>query len=109
MTSLRKKGEIVPDKQTVEEKELALSAKDAHVLLEMKNTNGWKIIKKMYFDTTLKQIREYLDNTDNTDMNMIQAKRELRKWVQNLLDDINLTIEIGLTHEKELTERKEKK
>ena len=103
----------MPDKPTEEptdeEVQLALSAKDAHNLIEMCNSNGWKVIKEMYFDTTLKQIREYLDNTDNTDMFMIQAKRELRKWVQNLLDDIKLTIEIGLTHEKELVERKEKK
>jgi len=98
-----------PTETTEEENQLALSAKDAHNLIEMVNGNGWKVIKEMYFDVTLKQIREYLDNTDNTDMFMIQAKRELRKWVQNLLDDIKLTIEIGLTHEKELVERKEKK
>ena len=101
----------MPDKPepTDEEVQLALSAKDAHNLIEMCNSNGWKVIKEMYFDTTLKQIREYLDNVDNTDMFMIQAKRELRKWVQNLLDDIKLTIEIGLTHEKELAERTEEK
>jgi len=101
----------MPDKPkpTDEEVQLALSAKDAHNLIEMCNSNGWKVIKEMYFDTTLKQIKEYLDNTENTDMFMIQAKRELRKWVQNLLDDIKLTIEIGLAHEKELVERKENK
>lgn len=99
----------MPDKPTDEEVQLALSGKDAHNLIEMVNSNGWKVIKEMYFDTTLKQIREYLDNTENTDMFMIQAKRELRSWVQNLLDDIKLTIEIGLAHEKELAERKEEK
>ena len=100
----------MPDKPkpTNEEVQLALSAKDAHVLIDMINSAGWKVIKEMYFDTTLKQIREYLDNTENTDMNMIQAKRELRKWVQNLLDDIKLTIEIGLQHEKELQGRRAK-
>jgi predicted RNA-binding protein Jag len=98
------------DKLTEEENQLALSAKDAHNLIEMVNGNGWKVIKEMYFDVTLKQIREYLDNTENTNMFMIQAKRELRSWIQNLLDDIKLTIEIGLQHEKELTDRtKEKK
>ena len=101
----------MPDKPkpTNEEVQLALSAKDAHVLIDMINSAGWKVIKEMYFDTTLKQIREYLDNTENTDMNMIQAKRELRKWVQNLLDDIKLTIEIGLQHEKELSDRAKEK
>ena len=101
----------MPDKpkKTDEEVQLALSAKDAHNLIEMTSSNGWKVIKEMYFDTTLKQIREYLDNTENTDMFMIQAKRELRKWVQNLLDDIKLTIEIGLTNEKELAERAKEK
>ena len=98
-----------PIKQTDEEVQLALSAKDAHNLIEMCNSNGWKVIKEMYFDTTLKQIREYLDDTKNTDMFMIQAKRELRKWVQNLLDDIKLTVEIGLQHEKELADRTKEK
>jgi len=96
-------------KKTDEEKQLSLSAKDAHNLIEMCNSNGWKVIKEMYFDTTLRQIREYLDNTENTDMFMIQAKRELRKWVQNLLDDIKLTIEIGLQNEKELADRAKEK
>ena len=98
----------MPNKSTDEEVQLALSAKDAHNLIEMCNSNGWKVIKEMYFDVTLKQIREYLDDTGNTDMFMIQAKRELRKWVQSLLDDIKLTIEIGLQHEKELKDRRGK-
>ena len=97
------------DKMTDEEKQLALSAKDAHNLIEMVNGNGWKVIKEMYFDVTLTQIKEYLNDIKNTDMFMIQAKRELRKWIQNLLDDINLTVEIGLQHEKELAERTKKK
>lgn len=99
----------MPDKKTEEEVQLALSGKDAHNLIEMTSSNGWKVIKEMYFDTTLKQIREYLDNVDNTDMFMIQAKRELRSWVQNLLDDIKLTIEIGLQNEKELADRTKEK
>ena len=96
------------DKLSAEEKQLALSAKDAHNLIEMCQTNGWKVIKEMYFDITLANIREYLDNTDNTDMFMIQAKRELRKWIQRLLDDIQLTVDIGLEHENELLKRKKK-
>ena len=71
----------------------------------MVNSEGWKVIKKLYFDVTLKQIREYLDDTKNTDMHIIQGKRELINWIQKLLDDIKLTIEIGLQHEKELAER----
>lgn len=97
----------MPDK-TEEEKQLALSAKDAHILIDMVNSNGWKVIKDLYFDVTLARIREYLDDTKNTDMFMIQAKRELRKWIQGLLDDIQLTVDIGLQHEKELMERKKK-
>ncbi len=97
------------DKLTEEEQNLALSAKDAHNLIETCNSNGWKVIKEMYFDVSLKECREYLDDTKNTDMFMIQAKRLLREWIQKLLDDIQFTIEIGLQNEKELTERKEKK
>ena len=93
---------------TDEEKQLELSAKDAHVLIDMVNSNGWKVIRKMYIDVTLNEIREYLDDTKNTDMFMIQAKRELRKWIQKLLDDIQLTVSIGLEHEKELINRKKK-
>ena len=94
---------------TQEEKQLALSAKDAHILMEMISSPGWKVIKEMYFDVTLANIREYLDDTDNTDMFMIQAKRELRKWIQRLLDDIQLTVDIGLQHEGELQSRQKKK
>jgi predicted RNA-binding protein Jag len=97
------------NKLTEEEKQLELSAKDAHNLIEMVNGNGWKVIKELYFDVTLNEIRDYLDNTENTDMFMIQAKRELRKWIQKLLDDIQLTVDIGLQHEGELVELKEKK
>ena len=93
---------------TQEEKQLALSAKDAHVLIDMVNGAGWKVIRKMYIDVTLNDIREYLDDTKNTDMFMIQAKRELRKWIQRLLDDVQLTVNIGLEHEKELINRKKR-
>jgi predicted RNA-binding protein Jag len=96
------------NRQTEEEKQLELSAKDAHNLIEMVNGNGWKVIKELYFDVTLNEIRDYLDNTENTDMLMIQAKRELRKWIQKLLDDIQLTVDIGLQHEDELLKRKNK-
>ena len=93
---------------TQEEKQLALSAKDAHVLIDMINGSGWKVIKEMYFDVNIKNCKEFLENTDNTDMFMIQAKRELLKFIQNLLDDIQLTVSIGLEHESELLKRKKK-
>ncbi|GAF73744.1 unnamed protein product [marine sediment metagenome] len=95
----------MPDKPTDEEKVLALSAKDAHVLIVMINSEGWKVIKRMYFDVSIKKIRKYLDDTKNTDMHIIQGKRELINWIQKLLDDIKLTIDIGLANEKELAER----
>jgi len=97
------------NKLTNEEKELALSAKDAHNLIEMTNSNGWKVIKEMYFDVNIEKCKEYLEDTKNTDMFMIQAKRELLKFIQDLLADIKLTIGIGLENEKELQERKNKK
>ena len=97
------------EKLTEEEKQLALSAKDAHNLIEMTSSNGWKVIKEMYFDVNIEKCKEYLEDTNNTDMFMIQAKRELLKFIQNLLDDIQLTVSIGLDHEKELVELKEKK
>lgn len=96
-------------KLTEEEQNLALSAKDAHNLTEMINGNGWKVIKEMYFDVNIEKCKEYLENTDNTDMFMIQAKRELLKFIQDLLADIKLTVEIGLENEKELQQRKNKK
>ena len=95
-------------KETEEEKQLALSAKDAHNLIEMVNSNGWKVIKEMYFDINIEKCKEFLEDTDNTDMFMIQAKRELLKFIQNLLDDIKITVDIGLEHEKELINRKKK-
>lgn len=99
----------MPDKLTEEEKELALSAKDAHNLIEMCNTNGWKVLKEMYFDVRLQECKEYLEDVENTDMNMIQAKRELLKFIQDMLDNIKLTVDIGLSHEEELIETKKKK
>ena len=35
---------------------------------------------------------------------MIRAKRELLNWVQNLLVDIQTTVDIGLNSKKELAE-----
>ena len=93
---------------TDEEKQLKLSAKDAHVLIDLVNSNGWKVIKEMYFDVNIEKCKEFLEDVNNTDMFMIQAKRELLKFIQNLLDDIQLTVNIGLQHEEELIKRKKK-
>lgn len=94
---------------TDEEKQLALSAKDAHNLMEMTSSNGWKIIKEMYFDVELRKCREYLFDTKNTDPVMIRAMVMKLGFIENLLSDIELTVEIGLQNEKELIEIKEKK
>jgi len=99
----------MPDKLTNEEKELALSAKDAHVLLEMKNTNGWKVLKEMYFDVKLNECKQYLYDVKNTDPVIIRAMVMKLEFIETMLNDIDLTINIGLQSEKELTERKEKK
>lgn len=97
------------DKLTKEETELALSAKEAHDLIELNNFNGWKLLKEKYFDVTLKECKEYLEDIKNTDMFMIQAKRELINWVQTLLNEITMQIDVGLQDEEELRKRKEKK
>ena len=97
------------DNLTEEETTLALSAKDATNLIEMCNTNGWKVVKQLYIDKHITDCKAYLANTANTDMAMIQAKRELLGFVQGMVDDIEFTVNIGLDAQKELTERKEKK
>ncbi len=94
---------------TAEEKELALSAKDAHVLLEMKNTNGWKVLKEMYFDVKLNECKQYLYDIKNTDPIIIRAMVMKLEFIETMLNDIDLTINIGLQSEKELTERKDSK
>ena len=97
------------DNLTEEETTLALSAKDAQNLIEMCNTNGWKVVKELYIDVNIKECKAYLANVKHTDMAMIQAKRELLQFVQGMVDDIEFTVNIGLDAQKELTERKEKK
>ena len=96
-------------KSTEEEKELALSAKDAHNLLEMTNTNGWKVLKEMYFDVKLDECRQYLFDVKNTDPVMIRAMVMRLDFIETMLNDIDFTVKIGLQSEKELVERKEKK
>ena len=97
------------DKLSAEEKQLALSAKDAHNLIEMCQTNGWKVLKEMYFDVRLEECRAYLFDDKNTDPVMIRAKVMLLGFIETLLSDIELTVNIGLQSEKDLIELKEKK
>ena len=99
----------MPDEMTEEEVHLALSAKDAHNLMEMCKTNGWKVLKEMYFDVKLRECKDYLFDVKNTDPVMIRASVMKLGFIENLLDDIKLTIEIGLGYEKELAEIKAKK
>ena len=104
-----KGGNNMPDEMTEEEKHLALSAKDAHNLMEMCKTNGWKVLKEMQFDVKLRDCREYLFDVKNTDPVTIRAMVLQLCFIENLLSDIELTVKIGLQNEKELAERKEKK
>ena len=97
------------DKLTEEEQNLALSAKDAYNLSEMINTNGWKVLKQMYFDVELEECRQYLFDIKNTDPTMIRAMVMKLGFIENLLADIELTVKIGLQNQKGLLERKEEK
>jgi len=94
---------------TTEEKELELSAQEAHSLIEMCNTNGWKLLREKYFDVRLKEAKEYLCDTKNTDMALIQAKRLMVDFIQTMLNEITTQVTIGLEDEEELVKRKEKK
>ena len=97
------------DELTQEMKELALSAEDAHNLMEMTSSKGWKVLKEMYFDVKLRECKEYLFDVKNTDPVMVRAMVMKFGFIENLLDDIKLTIEIGLAYEKELLKMKEEK
>jgi len=99
----------MPDNLTTEEKELELSAQEAHSLIELCNCNGWKLIKEKFFDVTIKECVDYLEDVKNTDMIMIQAKRLHKIWIQTLLNEITTQVKIGLEDEEELVKRKEKK
>ena len=91
-----------------EEKQLALSAKEAHVLIDMVNSNGWKFLRENYFNVKLEDCKEYLFNDKNTDPVMIRAKVMLLGFIENMLRDIDFTVKFGLENEKELLKRKKK-
>ena len=99
----------MPDNLTNEEKELELSAQEAHSLIELCNTNGWKLLREKYFDVRLKECREYLCDIKNTDMALIQAKRLMLEFIETMLNEIEIQVKIGLEDEEELVKRKEKK
>jgi len=94
---------------TDEETELGLSAQEAHNLIELCNTNGWKLLREKYFDVRLKECREYLCDIKNTDMALIQAKRLMVDFIETMLNEIEMQVKIGLEDEEELVKRKEKK
>ena len=54
-------------------------------------------------------LREYLFNVKNTDPVMIRANVMKMDFIETMLDDIQLTVDIGLEHEKELIKRRKKK
>jgi len=97
------------DELTQEEQELALSAEDAHNLMEMTSSKGWKVLKEMYFDVKLRECKEYLFDVKNTDPVMIRAMVMKFGFITDLLEDIKLSIDIGLAYEKELQKLKEEK
>jgi len=100
---------MISEEKSEEEQELALSAEDAHNLMEMTSSKGWKVLKEMYFDVKMRECKEYLFDVKNTDPVMVRAMVMKFGFIENLLDDIKLTIEIGLAYEKELLKMKEEK
>jgi len=100
---------MISEEKSEEEQELALSAEDAHNLMEMTSSKGWKVLKEMYFDVKLRECKEYLFDVKNTDPVMVRAMVMKFGFIESLLEDIKLTIEIGLAYEKELLKMKEEK
>ena len=100
---------MISEEKSEEEQELALSAEDAHNLMEMTSSKGWKVLKEMYFDVKMRECKEYLFDVKNTDPVMIRAMVMKFGFIESLLEDIKLTIEIGLAYEKELLKMKEEK
>ena len=96
-------------KLTEEEQQLAVSAQEAHNLIEMCNSNGWKYIRGKYFDVRLKEYKDYLQDPANTDIADIQGKRFVMEFIKTLLDEIDVQVKVGLVDEADLEEIKEKK
>jgi len=94
---------------TEEVKGLIQSAKDSHSLMEMINTNGWRFLRKFYFDEKVLEYKKYLADTNNIDMAMIQATRLMLAFIETMLSEIDEQIKVGLEDAEELQKRKEKK
>jgi len=99
----------MPDNLTNEEEQLSLSIQDAHNLIEMCQTNGWKFLKEFYFDARIRKCKDYLYDVKNTDPVMIRAQVMMLDFMETMLNEIITQVEIGLACEEELIERKEKK
>jgi len=99
----------MPDNLTDEETELSLSAQEAHNLIELCNTNGWKLLRERYFDVRLRKCKDYLYNIQNTDPVMIRAMVLMVDFIETMMDEITMQVKIGLEDEEELIKRKEKK
>jgi hypothetical protein len=97
------------DKELTEEEVLSISAQDAHNLMEMCATNGWKFLEEFYFKARLKQCKDYLYNDKNNDPVMIRAKVLMMDFIETMLEEITYQVQKGLEDEKELVKRKEKK
>ena len=97
------------DKLTEEEQQLTESAQVAHNLRELSTSNGWKYVREKFFDDKLKECREYLEDITKNDMTMIQAYRLQIDFIQTLLNEIEVQIEVGMQDEEDLEERKERK
>ncbi len=95
----------MPDKELTEEEALTISAGDAHNLIEMCKTSGWKFLEEFYFKARLKQCKDYLYNDKNNDPVMIRAKVMMMDFIETMLGEITQQIEIGMENEKELVKR----
>jgi hypothetical protein len=96
------------DKELTEEEQLSISAQDAHNLMEMCQTAGWKFLEEFYFKARLKQCKDYLYNDKNNDPVMIRAKVMMMDFIETMLAEITQQIEIGMENEIELKKRKKK-
>ena len=97
------------DKELTEEEQLSLSAQDAQNLIEMCNSAGWKFLKEFYFDSRIREIKDYLYDDKNTDPVMIRAKVMMLDFIETMLVNITQQIVIGIEDGKELVKVRERK
>jgi len=96
------------DKELTEEELLSISVQDAHNLMEMIQTNGWKFLEEFYFKARVKQCKEYLYDIKNNDPVMIRVQALKMEFIETMLAEITQQIEIGMEDEIELKKRKKK-